>query len=50
MLKAAKELDEEGAEYPKKIAFYNPPDLALEALEVGTLFRAVKLPTDIRLI
>ena len=32
--KAAYYLHEDEAKYPKKIAYHNPPDLSLEALEV----------------
>jgi hypothetical protein len=28
------ELDKDDAEYPRKITYHNPPNLALEALEV----------------
>lgn len=33
-LQAAHYLHEEAARYPRKIHYHNPPDLAMEALEV----------------
>ena len=32
---ALEELDKDDAEYPRKIGYHNPPNLALEALEVN---------------
>lgn len=37
-LKAFEELDKDGAEYPRKITYHNPPNLSLEALEVTHVF------------
>lgn len=37
-LMAFRELDKDGAEYPRKIGYHNPPNLALEALEVAFRF------------
>lgn len=34
-LQAAQYLHEEAARYPRKIHYHNPPDLAMEALEVS---------------
>lgn len=36
-LQAANFLHEEAARYPRKIHYHNPPDLAMEALEVKYL-------------
>ena len=35
-IKAARALDEDGATYPKKIPYHNPPEYSQEALEVTT--------------
>lgn len=37
-LQAAHYLHEEAARYPRKIHYHNPPDLAMEALEVNFLW------------
>lgn len=37
-LQAAQYLHEEAARYPRKIHYHNPPDLAMEALEVSKVW------------
>ncbi len=48
-LQAAHYLHEEAARYPRKIHYHNPPDLAMEALEVNFLWLvAQKYPVSIK--
>lgn len=46
---AFRELDKDGAEYPRKIGYHNPPNLALEALEVQKLTDSGLYQKNIRL-
>lgn len=43
---AAHYLHEEAARYPRKIHYHNPPDLAMEALEVSSLCSHLSVVPD----
>jgi hypothetical protein len=40
------ELDKDDAEYPRKISYHNPPNLALETLEVIATIAILGIPAD----
>jgi hypothetical protein len=44
------ELDKDDAEYPRKITYHNPPNLALEALEVILLLHSVHWRLSFRIV